>query len=597
MIMKRSVILSFTMSGHGFSGVLLIDGKIAVATSLERLTRVKNDILLPITKEDLKTFGWNNDPSIYKKSMDLPFDLDNDYSDVDFNELPKFILLLNYLLDYEGIDLNDVDSVVYGYRYNDSMKRFFYEHNSNIEFIVPEHHFAHACQAFLPSPYDNAAIMVVDGQGVPLERTGGDQLSGCVAYGSGNKVEILADLPVRHSLGGIYGAFTKKIGFKTNQEGKTMGLAPYGTSKYYNELRKELKFNVKEFSVKDFKLLVKRGFKKREVLYQLPDYNKFLRNFPTRLETEEITDVHRDLAYAVQKITEDVMIFLANWLKEKTGLSNLCIAGGVGLNCVANYQVLINTNYDNIFIHPNPGDNGLAVGQALYVYNMLKGNKIRKEIKTDSLGKLYSQDEIDTAIVSYSQDSDLEIKKYDNLEKMYDLFASYIEDGYITSWFQGRSEFGPRALGNRSIIADPRRADMKDILNSRVKFREAFRPFTPSVLAEKSSEFFELNVESPFMLLAAYVKKGKAKLVPAITHEDNTARVQTVTRDVNAPYYDLIQAFYKRTNIPMVLETSFNVADEPIVESPSDAIRTFKSTDIDILCLSNYLIKKKSKNI
>jgi carbamoyltransferase len=595
--MSENIILSFTMSGHGFSGVLCVDGEIVVASSLERLTREKNDILLPITKEDLKAFGWNASPSIYENNLDLPFDLKGDYSEVDFSKSEKFLMLLNYLLDFKSITLQDVDCVVYGYRYNNSMKKFFHACNNNIEFIVPEHHLGHACQAFLPSPYEDAAIMVVDGQGVPLKRTGGDQLSGCVAYGKGNSVEILADLPVRHSLGGMYAAFTTKIGFKTNQEGKTMGLAPYGTPKYYNELKKDLKFNTKEFSIRDFKLLIKRGFKQREILYKLPDYSKFLRKFPTRLSNEEITDVHRDLSYAVQKLTEDVMIFLANWLKENTKSKNLCIAGGVGLNCVANYQVLINSSFKNIFIHPNPGDNGLAVGQALYVYNILKGNKTRHEAKTDSLGKEYSQNEINLAIGSYLNDEDLEIIKYDDLPAMYDLFASYIESGFITSWFQGRSEFGPRALGNRSIIADPRRPDMKDILNSRVKFRENFRPFTPSVLAEKSSDFFELDVESPFMLMAAYVKKGKAKLVPAITHEDNTARVQTVTRDINKPYYDLIQAFYKRTGVPMVLETSFNVADEPIVETPSDAIRTFKSTDIDILCLSNYIIKKKVKNI
>lgn len=595
--MSEYTILSFTMSGHGFSGVLCVNGEIVVASSLERLTREKNDICLPMSKEDLKTLGWTANPSIYEKNIDLPFDLEGDYSEVDFSKSEKFLSLLNYLLDYKGITLQDVDCVAYGYRYNDSMEKFFYDKNKNIEFIVSEHHLGHACQAFLPSPYEEAAIMVVDGQGVPLERTGGDQLSGCVAHGTGNSVEILADLPVRHSLGGMYGAFTTKIGFKTNQEGKTMGLAPYGTPKYYNELKKDLVFNTKEFSIRDFKLLFKRGFKQRDVLYKLPNYSKFLSKFPTRLPHEDITDIHRDLAYAVQKITEDVMIFLANWLKEKTKSENLCIAGGVGLNCVANYQVFINSDFKNIFIHPNPGDNGLAVGQALYVHNVLKGNKTRHEAKTDSLGKEYSQDDINLAIESYVNDEDLEIKKYDDVAEMYDLFASYIESGFITSWFQGRSEFGPRALGNRSIIADPRRTDMKDILNSRVKFRESFRPFTPSVLAEKSTDFFELDMASPFMLMAAYVKKGKSELVPAITHEDNTARVQTVTRDVNEPYYDLIQAFYKRTGIPMVLETSFNVADEPIVETPSDAIRTFKSTDIDVLCLSNYIIKKKSKSI
>lgn len=590
-------ILSFTMSGHGFSGVLVVEGVVKIATSLERITRTKNDILLPISKSDLKTFGWNAKPSVYEKNIDLPFDLVNDYSEVDFGKSESFLKLLHYLLDSENLTINDIDYVAYGYRHNESMKLFFQNQNPNIKFIESEHHFGHACQAFLPSGFEDAAIMVVDGQGVPLARAYGDQLSGCLAYGKGNTIDTLVDLPVRHSLGGMYGAFTKKIGFKTNEEGKTMGLAPYGTSKYYDILKKDLVFNTEEYSVKDFKQLIKRGFSKREVIYQLPDYNKFLKSFPTRMKSEEITDVHRDLAYAVQKLTEDVMIFLADWLYEKTNSKNLCIAGGVGLNCVANYQVLIHSKFDNIFIHPNAGDNGLAVGQALYIHNILNDNPRNYIATTDSLGKEYSEDEIQEAISLYADDQDLEIENYSDLDEMYDIFASYIEKGYITSWFQGRSEFGPRALGNRSIIADPRRKDMKDILNSRVKFREAFRPFTPSVLAENVNDFFELKIESPFMLLAAYVKEGKAELVPAITHEDNTARIQTVTEDINKPYYNLIKAFYKRTGIPLILETSFNIADEPIVETPSDAIRTFKSTDIDILCLKDYIIKKKSKNI
>lgn len=590
--MKRNNILSFTLSGHGFSGVLCQDGMITVATSLERLTRVKNDILLPISMTDLETFGWKNDPEVYQDHVDLPFDLEHDFSVVDFNKLEKFHLLLNYLLDAGGIKLNDVDCVVYSYRHNESAKKFFKEQNPNIEFIVPEHHFSHACQAYLPSPFEEAAIMVVDGQGVPLARTGGDQLSGCLAYGKGNAIETLWELPVKHSLGGMYGAFTKKIGFKTNEEGKTMGLAPYGGPEYYDILKKELKFETREFDIRNFQRLINRGFQKLDVLYQLPAYSSFLRKFKRRGKNEEFTDVHRNLAFAVQKITEDVMVFLADWLHEKTSSKNLCIAGGVGLNCVANYQVLARSKFDNIFIHPNSGDNGLAVGQALHVYNQLQGNPRKYVAITDSLGKLYSEESMRKAVEIHKADGGITVKEFADLNELYDVMAAAIEAGQITSWFQGCSEFGPRALGNRSIIADPRRHDMKDVLNSRVKFRESFRPFTPSVLAERSSEFFEMEVESPFMLLAAYVKPGKAELVPAITHVDNTARVQTVTRDVNERYYDLIKAFDKRTGVPMVLETSFNVAGEPIVETPEDAIRCFLSTDIDVLCMDRFLITK-----
>jgi carbamoyltransferase len=496
-----------------------------------------------------------------------------------------------------GFDLSVVDVVVYSYRYNENARKFFEEKNPNIEFIVPDHHFSHACQAFLSSPFEEAAIMVIDGQGVPLDRTGGDQLAGCLAYGKGASIEVLHEVPVTQSLGGIYGAFTKAVGFETNQEGKTMGLAPYGTSKYYDQLKSQLKFNSLDLHFRSIWTFLISGFNSINVLYKLPRYGSFLRGFKRRGKKDEITDVERDLSFAAQKITEDVMIHLANWLHEKTGSKNLCIAGGVGLNCVANYQVLIKSKFDNIFTHPNPGDNGLAVGQALYVYNVLKRQPRKYVATTDSLGKLYSEDAVKKALNPYLTDPSIEIQEFSDLDDMYDLMASAIESGQITSWFQGRSEFGPRALGNRSIIADPRRTDMKDILNSRVKFRESFRPFTPSVLAERCTEFFELDVESPFMLLAAYVKPGKAELVPAITHVDNTARVQTVTKDVNERYYDLIKAFDKRTGIPMVLETSFNVAGEPIVESPEDAVRCFLSTDIDVLCIDRFFVKKIKKTV
>jgi carbamoyltransferase len=289
------------------------------------------------------------------------------------------------------------------------------------------------------------------------------------------------------------------------------------------------------------------------------------------------------------------MVYLANWLHAKTGSKNLCIAGGVGLNCVANYQVLIKSPFENIFVHPNAGDNGLVVGQALYVYNIL-AKKPRNYIDThDYLGKPYTEQDVKDAVAKYNTNEEIDITHFEDVNGLYTQMADYIADGYITSWWQGRSEFGPRALGNRSILADPRRNDMKDILNSRVKFRESFRPFTPSVLAERSSDFFEMDIESPFMLLAPYVKEGKADLVPAITHADNTARVQTVTRDVNERYYDLISAFEKKTGIPMVLDTSFNVADEPIVETPEDAILCFLSTDIDVLGVGNFMLRKKKK--
>lgn len=584
------------LSGHGFSGTILIDGQVVIASSLERLTRVKNDVLLPLTRMDLETFGWKGDPQTYVRNVDLPWDLDRDLTAVDLGQEPKFVAFLAYLLDGAGITEADLDCVAWSYRHNETARRYFLGRNPAIEFVVPEHHHAHACQAFLPSPFEEAAIMVVDGQGVPLARTGGDQLSGCLAYGHGTTIDTLWELPVRHSLGGMYGEFTKAIGFETNEEGKTMGLAPYGGPEVYDVLRKDLKFETREFGLRDFAKLARRGFRPEEVLYQLPNYGRFLSEIPYRKKGEEITALHRNLAYATQKLTEDVMVQLADWLHAQTGSDNLCIAGGVALNCVANYEVLVKSKFKNVWVHPNAGDNGLAVGQALFVFNQLKGRTRTYVATTDSLGVSYSSARYRAAVErAAAADANLIVQEYVDLAEMYRDFATQIADGRITSWCQGRSEFGPRALGNRSILADPRRADMKDVLNSRVKFREAFRPFTPSVLAENCADYFQLDIESPFMLMAAYVKPGTAELLPAITHADNTARVQTVTRDVNERYYDLIKAFGVLTGIPVVLDTSFNVAGEPIVETPEDAIRCFLSTDIDLLCIDNFIITKRER--
>jgi len=588
----KECILSITTSGHGVGCSLCIKGQIVGATTLERITRKKYDILLPITKNDLETFGWLGNPNIYQESLDLPFDLDVDYSALDFNEVEDFQRMIDYVLSTGGVDIGDVDTVTYSYRYNENVKKYFTQKNRKIEFIVPEHHLAHACQAFLPSPFEDAAIMIVDGQGVPLARTGGDQLSGCLAYGKGNKIDMLFEFPVRHSLGGLYSYITKICGFKTNEECKTMGLASYGSMDYFNNLKKEIKFETTELDLRNIIRSLKSGTLPAKQLYSFGRIEALLRKYKPRAKDEQYSDIYTGIAQAGQKIVEEVMIYLADWLHEKTGSKNLCIAGGVGLNCVANYQVLSKTKFDNIFVYPNAGDNGLPVGQSLYAYTMLGGNN-RSYISThDYLGKQYTPNEVRKAVDEY-RNKNVTIKEFQNMQDMYKAMAKHIADGNITSWWQGRSEYGPRALGNRSILADPRRKDMKDILNLRVKFRENFRPFTPSVLKERANEFFTLDIDSPYMLLAPYVQPGKADIVPSITHVDNTARVQTVTRDVNERYYDLIKAFEKITGVPVLLNTSFNVAGEPIVETPEDAIKCFLSTDIDILGIDNFMIMKE----
>lgn len=594
--MKDPVILGITTSGHGVGGCLCVNGEVVCANTLERITRKRYDILLPMSRQDMKTFGWDSDPESYRKNLDIPFDLENDYSNVDFGKIEGFNKLLDHLLGEKKLTLKDVDCVAYSYRHNDRVKDFFLKQNSKIKFVVPEHHLSHACQAFYASPFEEAAIMVVDGQGVPLERTGGDPLSGCIAYGRENKIEILHELSVMHSLGGFYAYLTRLCGFRTNEEGKTMGLAPYGTPAIYEQYKHNVEFHEPSGPVDLLKRVVHhglKGVKMPKALYYLGNYVSFFEKYQRRVPGSEITQLYMDIAYAAQKVVEDVMVYLANMLYDATGSKNLCISGGVGLNCVANYQVLMNSKFKNIFVYPNAGDNGLCVGQALYVHNGLNANPRTYSAGHDYLGKSYTSAQVKNAVDSLCRKDGFSIREYDKMQDLYDEMAVLIEQGKITSWWQGRSEFGPRALGNRSIIADPRRPDMKDILNSRVKFREAFRPFAPSVLAEKAGEYFVLDTESPYMLLAPKVRPGIEKIVPSITHVDNTARVQTVKREDNDHYYGLIKAFEKRTGIPMVLDTSFNIAGEPIVETPEDAIRCFMSTDIDMLGIGKYLIRKK----
>ncbi|MFC1590926.1 carbamoyltransferase [Thermodesulfobacteriota bacterium] len=588
----KECILSLTTSGHGVGCSLCINGNIVGATTLERITRDKYDILLPITKNDLETFGWDGNPNIYQDSLDLPFDLEADNSTLDFNEVENFQKLIDYTLETGGVDISDVDTVTYSYRYNENVKKYFAEKNRNIEFVVPEHHLAHACQAYLPSPFDEAAIMVVDGQGVPLARKGGDQMSGCLAYGKGDAIDMLWEFPVRQSLGGLYSYITKICGFKTNEECKTMGLASYGGMEYFDRLKKEIKYEACELDLRSIVRSLKSGTLPEKQLYSFGRVESLLREYAPRAKDGEYSDMYTGIAQAGQKIAEEVMIYMADWLYEKTGSKNLCIAGGVGLNCVANYQVLSKTKFENIFVYPNAGDNGLPVGQSLYAYTMLAGKPRAYAATHDYLGKQYTREEVRSAVDNYRGRDDVSIVEFQNIEELYDVMAQRIAAGDITSWWQGRSEFGPRALGNRSILADPRNKDMKDILNSRVKFREGFRPFTPSVLKEHSGEYFSLDTESPYMLLAPYVKPGKGEVVPAITHVDNTARVQTVDREINERYYDLIQTFKKLTGIPLLLNTSFNVAGEPIVETPEDAIKCFLSTDIDVLGIDHFFLSK-----
>jgi carbamoyltransferase len=438
------------------------------------------------------------------------------------------------------------------------------------------HHHAHMASAFFPSAFKEAAILSVDGVG--------DYHTTVFGIGKQNKIKTIKSLRLPHSLGFFYTAMTEFLGFYTLDPGKTMGLAPYGKmSKYYDKLA-EIAHPTKngEFYVDESYIKKGNPFFTSKLIDLI--------GYP-RLKNKPITRREEDIAFAVQKITEDIMLHMANYLYEKTKLKNICLAGGVALNSVANKKVLDGTPFENIFIQPASHDGGISLGLALYHYHQIQNNPRKYIMKHAYLGKEHSLMEIGSAIDKYKDK--IKFRKSKDIAKE---IASNIAEKKIIGWFQGGSEFGPRALGHRSILCDARDPKMKDILNARVKHREGFRPFAPSVLLEESQDYFDIECESPFMLLVADTKQSKRKEVPSIVHVDGSARVQTVTKEENGIYYDLVKAFKDITGTPLILNTSFNVAGEPVVETPEDALHTFTNTDIDVLALGDYIIEKNENS-
>jgi carbamoyltransferase len=437
-----------------------------------------------------------------------------------------------------------------------------------------EHHVSHAASAFLVSPFDEAAILVVDGVG---EWASCSQLSG-----QGSSIEKLREIRYPHSLGLFYAALTAFLGFRVNDdEYKVMGLASYGTPRY----RDRIKTLIAQAPDGSFALdLDYFAFMSGTEMYA-PKLAELLG--PPRSRDEAITARHMDIAASLQAVTEDAMVALAKSSRALAESRNLCLAGGVAYNCVANSEVLARAGFDRVFIQPAAGDNGAAMGAALWAHcEVLNGDRPKHRHHT-LLGPHYSDNEIAASLERFGV-----AHEHLESEALCERVARLIQRNLIVGWFQGRMEFGPRALGSRSILANPCSPDMKDILNNRVKFREDFRPFAPAVLAEEAGEYFELDSESPFMLLTPKVRAEKAACIPSVTHVDGTARVQTVAREDSPLFHRLISAFGTLSGVPIVINTSFNVRGEPIVCSPDDAIRCFLGTDIDFLAIGNFLVSK-----
>jgi len=477
-----------------------------------------------------------------------------------------------------------------------------YKSDQNIFFS--DHHLSHAASAFFPSPFNEAVVLTADGVGEWATTT--------VAIGKNDNLEIKKEIHFPHSLGLLYSAFTYYTGFKVNSgEYKLMGLAPYGNPIYEDKIKKLI--DIKDDGT--FRLDQKYFNYATGLTMTNDKLDDLFGQKPRDSQNEKINQFHMDIAASIQKVTEEIMIKLAKAIREEYDIKNLCLAGGVALNCVANGKILKEKIFDNIWIQPAAGDAGGSLGAALALWHIDQGNKrsvnSNDNMKGSYLGAEFTQEEIEKELKSIGAN----FEKVD-YEDLINKTSEFLSNEKAIGWFQGRMEFGPRALGARSILGDPRSDKMQKNLNLKVKYRESFRPFAPSVLREDVSKWFDIDVDSPYMLLVANINADKIiemneeqkklfgidKLnikrseVPAVTHVDYSARIQTVTKDTNNRYYDLISKFKEKTGCPIVVNTSFNVRGEPIVNTPTDAFNCFMGTELDYLVIGDCILDKNKQN-
>ncbi|MDH4222406.1 MAG: carbamoyltransferase [candidate division Zixibacteria bacterium] len=557
-------ILGISAFYHDSAAALLKDGRIIAAAQEERFTRIKHDSGFPINAINYCLSSGN----ISAKEVDYigfyekPF---IKFERILFSHLATFPKSFISFLIATPMWLKEklwIPSLI--------RKQLSYQG----EVLLIEHHLSHAGSSFLVSPFKEAAILTIDGVG--------EWSTGVCGIGKDNQIELYHEMRFPHSLGLLYSAFTYYLGFKVNSaEYKVMGLAPYGKPIYYDLIMREL-VDLKEDG--SFKLNM-RYFSYDHGLKMTNNRLDKLFGSPRRVPESEITKLHKDIASSLQKVTEEIVLRMANNLYEETGLKKLCLAGGVALNCLANSRILKETPFKEVFIQPGSSDAGGAVGVAAYIHYTILNNKRNFVWEDAYLGPGYSNEEIK----GFLNREGLNYREY-KVEELLKLAAKLLSEQNIIGWFQGRMEFGPRALGNRSILADPRNADNKDRVNQKVKYRESFRPFAPSVIQEKAAEFFEIDRDSPFMLLTFKVKNNR---IPAVTHVDFSARLQTVRREDNLLFYGLLKEFGNLTGCPVLLNTSFNLRGEPIVCTPREAYLSFMRSGIDYLIMGNFVLDKK----
>jgi carbamoyltransferase len=601
-----TAILGISAYYHDSAAAIIIDGKIIAAAHEERFTRKKHDSDFPL-----------NAAKYVLSEAGLDY---NDLSAVSFYDKPfiKFERLLEtyHAFAPKGL-LSFLSSVPVWIKEKLFMKKMLKDElkqlgNKKIPILFPEHHLSHAASAFYPSPFQEAAILTIDGVGEWATTT--------IGYGKDNGIKILKELHFPHSVGLLYSAFTYYIGFRVNSgEYKLMGLAPYGDpnslqTKAYKEKILSNLADIRE----DGSILLNMKYFRFATGLKMTNNKKWTKLFgiPPRDAESEISQEYMNLALAIQQITEEIVLKLAITAKELTNSKYLVMAGGVALNSVANGKLLEAKIFEDIWIQPAAGDAGGALGAAYLGWHVWKGNKRLAAKKPDAmqgayLGPEFGEKETEALIRKYNSP----FTYFEDFDELLKLVASKISAGNVVGWFQGRMEFGPRALGNRSILGDARNSEMQKKMNLKIKYREGFRPFAPTVLEEDIQEFFELDCPSPYMLHVIPVKKERLKPlpnnyhkmglyerlyhlrsdVPAITHIDYSARIQSVNKTTNPKYWGLINEFKNQTGYGIIVNTSFNVRGEPIVCTPDDGFRCFMRTEMDYLVIGNYLFDKKKQ--
>lgn len=573
------IVLGLSFYYHDSSAALVRDGELVAAAEEERFSRLKHD-----------------------------------------SGFPK--LAIDFVLEQAGVTIHDVDHVVFYEKpfvkfermllsamatfprsaavFRESMQRWvtdklWIKSHMKRELDVPsskllfaDHHMSHAASSFFTSPFEEAAILTVDGAG--------EWTTSTMSVGRGNKIEILKELRFPHSLGLLYSAFTAYCGFEINEgEYKLMGMHPYGEPRYVDKIYEMLHVAEDGSLWQDMRYFAYHYSRDQTLAKAFGDHFGKPARDPKEGD-KSLDPYYCDMAASIQVVTEEILLKMITHLHEVTGMKRLCLAGGVALNSVANYKLLRRGPFEEVYIHPAPGDDGGSVGAAYWAYNHLLRQPRGPALDHAYLGSSYSDDEIR----EFLESNDIEYQHIPDDEEFFDFVAQSLADGKVAGWFRGRFEWGPRALGSRSIIADPRKSEMKELLNAKIKFREAFRPFAPSVLEERADEFFEFadaekHYPGRFMLYVAPVREEKRSVLPAITHEDGSGRLQTVYKETNPGYHRMIERFGEITGVPVVMNTSFNLKGEPIVEHPSHAFNTFSLSGMDLLFLENFVVRADAK--